>query len=60
MAVAVMASLMIIRENDCCRLNAILPAINEAIFNPAILLTCEDKRIRRCANFTFQDCWYAV
>jgi len=60
MAVAVMASLIMIRENDRCRLNAILPAMKEAIFNPAILLNCEDKRIRRCANFTFQDCWYAV
>jgi len=33
MVVAATASLIINLEKDCCRLNAIRPAIKEAIFN---------------------------
>lgn len=44
MAVAVTAKRMMILENVFCLLNAILPAINDAIFNsPYFVLNCEDK-----------------
>lgn len=60
MAVAVIASRNIVLEKKRCLLNAILFAINEAIFNCGILLNCEDKRNHRCVNDTFVFSFFAL
>jgi hypothetical protein len=43
MVVAIIANLIIMREKDRSRLNAIRRAIKEEMFNTGILLNCEDK-----------------